>query len=323
MMKKALIVGINNYPSSPLSGCINDAEAIANILERNGDDSPNFSIKKELCINTKSNLKGAIKECFAGDEDVALFYFSGHGFIDAVGGYIVTPDFSQDDWGVSMQEILTIVNQSRCRNKIVILDCCHSGFMGNISTATEELSVITKDVTILTASKHDEPAMETGDHGVFTSLLLEALKGGAANVTGHITPSGIYAYIDKALGPWEQRPVFKTNVTRFSPLRTVKPQVDISVLRKITEYFAEPYYEYALNPSYEFTNSPNVEHNIIKPYAEAENVAIFKDLQQLESIGLVIPNGEEHMYFAAMNSKKCKLTATGQYYWQLVKNKIL
>ena len=48
------------------------------------------------------------------------------------------------------------------------------------------------------------------DHGLFTSLLLEALKGGAADITGHITPGGIYAYIDKALGPWEQRPVFKT-----------------------------------------------------------------------------------------------------------------
>jgi hypothetical protein len=165
--------------------------------------------------------------------------------------------------------------------------------------------------------------METEGHGVFTSLLLEALKGGAADVTGHITPSGIYAYIDKALGPWKQRPVFKTNVTRFSPLRTVKPQVDISVLRKITEYFEESNYAYALDPSYEFTNAPNVDHDIIEPYANAENVAVFKNMQKLESIGLVVPDGEEHMYFAAMKSRECRLTAIGQYYWRLVKDKIL
>ena len=52
-MKKALIVGINNYPDFSLSGCINDAKAIANILERNGDGSANFSIKLELDVDTK------------------------------------------------------------------------------------------------------------------------------------------------------------------------------------------------------------------------------------------------------------------------------
>ena len=322
-MKKALIVGINNYPTSPLSGCVNDAKVIANILERNGDGGANFSIKMELDVSTKSKLKGAIRDCFAGDEDVALFYFSGHGFIDTIGGYIVTPDFSKDDWGVSMQEILEIVNQSKCRSKVVILDCCHSGFMGNITVSGQTATVINEGVTILTASKQDAPAIETDGHGVFTSLLLEALKGGAADVTGNITPGGIYAYIDRALGPWGQRPVFKTNVTRFSPLRTVKPQIDISVLRKIAEYFVEPYAEYDLDPSYEFTNTPSVEHDIVEPYAKAENVAIFKNLQKFESIGLIVPCGEDHMYYAAMKSKKCKLTAIGQYYWQLVNNKIL
>jgi len=322
-VKKALIVGINNYPNAPLSGCINDAQSVASLLERNGDDSPNFSTKIELNVENKGKLKGIIRDCFSGDENIALFYFSGHGYVDATGGYIVTPDFGEDDWGVSMVEILEIVNRSKCRNKVVILDCCHSGFMGTISTAGQSATIITEGVTILTASKHDTPAMETGGHGVFTSLLLEALSGGAADVTGHITPSGIYAYIDKALGPWKQRPVFKTNVTRFSPLLTVKPQVDISILRQIIGYFPEPCATYALNPSYEFTNAPNVEHNIVEPYANAENVIIFKNLQKLESIGLIVPDGEEHMYFAAMKSKKCKLTATGQYYWRLVKDNIL
>ena len=37
------------------------------------------------------------------------------------------------------------------------------------------------------------------DYGVFTALLMEALKGSAADVTGHISIAGIYALIDKAL----------------------------------------------------------------------------------------------------------------------------
>ncbi len=34
-MKKALVVGIDDYPSSPLGGCVNDANAIATLLETN------------------------------------------------------------------------------------------------------------------------------------------------------------------------------------------------------------------------------------------------------------------------------------------------
>ena len=49
-------------------------------------------------------------------------------------------------------------------------------------------------------------------------------------------------------------------------------------------------------------------------------MSIFKNLQKLESVGLVCPVGEEHMYYAAMNSKSCKLTPLGQHYWNLVKS---
>jgi len=36
-------------------------------------------------------------------------------------------------------------------------------------------------------------------------------------------------------------------------------------------------------------------------------------------VGLVVPVGAEHMYFAAMESKYCKLTALGYHYWHLAK----
>ena len=76
-----------------------------------------------------------------------------------------------------------------------------------------------------------------------------------------------------------------------------------------------------MNPSYEDTNEKVVHHKVIEPFANPTNVSIFKDLQKLESIGLVVPVDEEHMYFAAMNSKSCKLTALGYHYWRLVKDK--
>jgi len=321
-MRKALVIGINNYPNgNELKGCVNDASAFSGIIAANGNGSPNFDVKLETDVPTKSDLKGLIKELFRGDCETALLYFSGHGFIDDVGGYIVTPDFKPNDEGVSMDEILSIANESKAQNRVIILDCCHSGAMGSPKTLGSKTAHIVEGVSILTASKDIESAIEINGHGVFTNLLLNALQGGAADLRGHITPGSVYAYIDQALGPWDQRPVFKTNITRFTSLRTVTPQVPLEILRKLIEYFPTPQDKFPLNPSFEDTNAPKVEHKIIEPYAKAENVSVFKHLQKFQGVGLVVPVDEQYMYFAAMNSTSCKLTALGYHYWRLVKDK--
>jgi uncharacterized caspase-like protein len=321
-MRKALIVGINNYANGyELKGCVNDASAFSGIISANGDGSPNFDVLLATDVPTKSELKGLIKDLFSGECETALLYFAGHGMLDDVGGYIVTPDFKLNDEGVSMDEILAIANNSKVQNRVIILDCCHSGAMGSPKASGNKSAHIGEGVSILTASRDSESAVEINGHGIFTSLLLNALQGGAADLRGHITPGSIYAYIDQALGPWDQRPVFKTNITRFTSLRTVTPQVPIDVLRKLIEYFPTPQDEFQLNPSFEDTNSSTVEHKIVEPYANAENVAIFKHLQKFQGVGLVVPFNEQFMYFAAMNSKSCKLTALGYHYWRLVKDK--
>lgn len=322
-VRKALVVGINDYPVCPLSGCCNDSEAVKDLLTIHGTGDPNFSVRKKDNVATKAELRYLIEQCFESDADVALFYYSGHGQIDSIGGYLVTPDYSDHDWGVSLQDVLAIANRSKCKERIIILDSCYSGFMGNITTEGQNTAVINEGVTILTASRNSETSMEVGGHGMFTSLLIEALKGGAADVTGHITVGGIYAYIDKALGPWNQRPVFKTNVTRFTSLREVQPQVNINIIRRLCEYFITEDAQFPLDPSFEPTNAENVEHMVMKPYAAKEHTKIFSELQKLEGIGLVVPVDEEHMYFAAMNSKSCKLTAIGKQYWRLVRDKLI
>ena len=320
-MKKALVIGIDNYPIAPLDGCANDAQAVSCLLEKNWDGSPNFSVKLETEILEKEELEALIEELFTGNSDISLLYFSGHGYLDGMGGYICTPDFKKYSAGVSMENILRYAeNNKECKNKVIIFDCCHSSAIGELQNS-RQLSVVSDGLTILTACRSNESAMEIDGHGVFTSLLLNALKGEAANLKGEITPGSVYSYIDQALGPWEQRPVFKTNITRFVSLRHSKPQISDSVVRKIIDYFPSPTSELHLDPSFEFTNSSTIEHEIIEPYANENNIRIFKDLQKLESVGLIVPVGEEHMYFAAMKSKSCKLTDLGNYYWQLVKNK--
>lgn len=323
LRNKALIIGIDNYPQAPLAGCVNDAIEIAELLKENGDGSPNFDVKLELNVTSKSEVLDLLHTLFdEGEPDIALFYFSGHG-TDELAGQIVTPDFNGRDMGISMNDILQMANNSKSRNKIIILDCCYSGKLGDFSTINSPDAIIGKGVTILTSSNRDEVAKEDdiSGHGVFTELLIQGLKGGAADVGGNITPASLYSFVDQSLGSWEQRPLFKTNITGFLPIRTVEAKVSKKVLRKLHQYFVEPTSEFQLDPSFEFTNTPETTHEYKEPYAKQINVEKFKELQLYESVGLIEPVGEEHMYFAAMNSKSCKLTPLGLHYWKLSRNK--
>ncbi len=313
-MRKALIVGINDYPRAQLRGSVNDANAMSTVLGTHGDGAPNFEIKLITSPSdtiTRPVLKAAIETLFSGDPDVALLYFSGHGFINGLGGYIVTTDFIKYDEGVSMDDILKLANQSKAKDKIVFLDCCHSGALGSPALSGSNVAQLSEGLSVLTASRDSESALEINGTGVFTALVVNALQGGAADLRGHITPGSIYAYVDQALGAWDQRPIFKTNVTRFTSLRTVPPQVTLATMRKLTDYFHTPQDEHKLDPTYEDTYSGH----------DPTKAVIFKDLQKFTSVGLVVPVGEEHMYFAAINSKACRLTALGYQYWRLVKEK--
>jgi hypothetical protein len=283
---------------------------MAAVLETHGTGSPNFQIKLMTSPSeaiSRSALRGAIEKLFATECDVALLYFSGHGYLGSVDGYLVTSDAAKYDEGIPMSEILKLANTSKVKNKVIVLDCCYSGNMGTPNIEEGGTAQLAVGLTVLTASRPSEPAMEKGGSGVFTDLVVGALQGGAADVRGYITAGAIYAYVDQALGAWDQRPIFKTNVTQFTPLREVPPQVPLETLRRLTDYFPTPEDEHKLDPSYEYT----VEGH------DPAHAAVFKELQRMEGVGLVVPVGEEHMYYAAINSTACRLTALGAAYWRL------
>lgn len=324
-MRKALLIGINNYPGSlKLSGCVNDINFLFPLLERNSNGDKNFDVKLLSDVQNSNEALDAIRQLFSDDADIALLYFSGHGFSDDIGAQIVFPyDITNNGScynGIQLSSILDLANKSKAKNRIVILDSCYSGFIGKL-TPNSDASVIKHGVSIMTACREDEFAEEDGTHGLFTELLCSALTGGAADFLGNITLGGIYAYIDRSLGAWHQRPVFKTNVTEFVPIRKVDASIPLETIRLLPELFPDEKNEYLLDPSYEFTNSPNERKiDIIRPYATQQNVETFKALQKLASINFVRPIGEEHMYYAAMHSKSCELTTLGKYYKKLVQD---
>ncbi len=320
-MRIALIVGIDYYDHVPyLFGCVNDAMAVREVLVRHGNGSVNFDCK--LIIGTGPNshverdtIKDQVAELFKTQAEIALLYFSGHGYIEPTGGYLLASDASRGDHGLSLTEVLTLADVSPAQNKVIILDSCHSGIACTLP-GTEGRAVISENLTVLTASTSDQYATEANGRGVFTSLMVDALKGGAANLTGDITPGSIYAYIDQSLGAWEQRPVFKTNVQRFVSLRKVPASIKLEELRQITDLFPASDMEFRLNPTFE----PEAKgRDPDMPPPDPKNVRKFTILQRLNRLNLVIPVDAPHMWHAAMQSKSCKLTTLGQHYHRLVK----
>lgn len=324
-MRRALVIGIDKYLSNPLTGCENDAVAVASTLETNGDGSPNFSVVLRTSDNetiTSAVLEDAISELFnKGDASTVLLFFAGHGIVnqETNAGYIVAQDGKKGAWGVSLSDIIAQANAAypRIKSTVIILDSCQSGYAGEVQTLGNiSLAAIGTGVTILTACHREGTASEVGGHALFTSLLLDGLRGTSADVCGRITPASVYSLIDQTLGPWEQRPIYKANVQTFVTLRQVPPKIPLEVLRRLPDYFPNATDTFALDPSFE-PDRKNVPIEFQHIPVNANNARVFKELQACNRHGLVVPIDAEHMYYAAIHSTGCKLTALGAHYRKL------
>lgn len=322
---RALVIGIDDYADSPLSGCVNDALAVGRVLETHANGDPNFSVialTSDSETITTEIMHDAVTQLFKGDADTVVLYFAGHGLIneETNAGFLVSQNAAKGAWGMSLGDILHMANKAypHVKSTVIVLDSCHSGFAGEVPQLASQgqVSVIGTGVTILTACHREGEADEDGQHGLFTGLLLEGLTGSAADVRGYVTPAALYSLIDQTLGEWEQRPIYKANVQTFVTLRQVPAKIPPDVLRRLPQYFPTANYIFQLDPSYE-PDRENIPEHLRNVPVDAGHAVIFKELQLCNRQGLIAPVDAEHMYYAAINSKACRLTALGAHYRKL------
>ncbi|MEH2368864.1 nSTAND1 domain-containing NTPase [Nostoc sp.] len=254
MSRDALVVGINTYDRlKSLNAPAADAEAIAQILQQYGE----FQVTRLPAVKDKENetirigkqtkvsltqLERAIVQLFKPDgkpPDTALLYFSGHGLRKNLGiqeGYLATNEVNPDagNWGLSLQWLRRLLQESEVRQQIVILDCCYSGEVLNFAEADPGDRGKGRDRCFIAASRDFEVAFEeiNSQHSVLTAALLKGLEPKQDRWVSNYT---LVDLLNQEHHPFPQRPIFANsgeaiNLTRKWNYSPVNSTVQVSAI---------------------------------------------------------------------------------------------
>jgi hypothetical protein len=214
MSKCALLVGVSNYPPglNALPSAIRDGEAMQTVLQ-----SPEIGKFDEANLITDPNtlqMQEAIETLFSGrkKDDLVVLFFSGHGIKDNSGKlYLATSITKKTERGelvkstaVPASFIHDIMKDSRCKRKVVILDCCFSGAFAHGLSAKDDGAIDIKSqlggegCAILTSSTSLQYSFEQqgADLSIYTRYLLEGMETGAADLgnDGYISVDELHEY---------------------------------------------------------------------------------------------------------------------------------
>ncbi len=213
--KYALIIGNTEYIDlglAQLTAPGKDAEDFAQVLK--DQDIGAFDNVKVLLNQLSSTVSEAIDEFFdqKKPDDLLVLYFSGHGVRDELGSlYLAVQNTIRSrlrSTAIKSDYIREVMDQSRSRRQVLILDCCNSGAVAQGTKAAAGVSIGTASAfeggygrIILTASDSTQFAWEGDkvigetDNSLFTHYLVEGLKGDAdTDGDGRITVDELYDY---------------------------------------------------------------------------------------------------------------------------------
>lgn len=170
--------GISDYPGTvnDLRVSDNDAHTIYNIFNKNGRSSACCYTNQSATI---SNVCNAMRHYFskADEDDVIVFYFSGHG---VKGGLVCYDGF------LYYRTVLNIMGESKAKNKIIFADACFSGRMRGRQRQRDDSRSSTNAMLFLSSRDNETsierlPTQYKFRNSLFTVYLERGLRGGADN----------------------------------------------------------------------------------------------------------------------------------------------
>ena len=211
----ALVVAVNDYQDSRISDlrfAEPDAKAIEAVLTH-----PEYGIVKPENLQvltgaqaTYRNVSRALEEHLVRKatraQDVAIFYFAGHGaegpHVSRGAAYYLVPHDAEVtnllSTGIDKGRLQFLWGAIGAQRKVFITDACHSGGMQNMKVLSAEGFETVEGFVTLTAARADQLALELPQlgHGLFTYALTEGMKGkGDADGDGYVSAEELGGYI--------------------------------------------------------------------------------------------------------------------------------
>jgi hypothetical protein len=237
-----LIVQISAYEHVPPLPPVDDAVEIAAVLTdpaQGGYPAGNVRLLRDAAA-TRSSLVAAFDELAqsANADSTVFVYFSGHGGrVESgphAGQYLLPvdasypPDESLAATAISGEQFTAALSAIPARKVVVVFDCCHAGGVGrpkDIGSAPLETGLSEgyydtltagRGRVILASSRSTEYSFVPAGarFGLFTSHLLDGLRGAAASADGYVRVFDLFEYLQPLVttSRRDQHPVFKAEV---------------------------------------------------------------------------------------------------------------
>jgi len=178
--KRALLIGIDQYPDSPLEGCKNDVELMKTVLASYGFQEFVILTDEEA---TKRAIENALTQLASQvlQNDLVVIYYAGSDRLvpDEIGishtGSVsaLVPIDHEKSGLIDSVAFHRLVERIPAANINIIIDSCHSGGLKYGRTRREgyNLLVSCQEDQLAAAKKMDDK-----DHGVFTYFLCQQLR---------------------------------------------------------------------------------------------------------------------------------------------------
>ncbi|UCG27377.1 MAG: caspase family protein [Bacteroidales bacterium] len=248
--RSALVIGNSGYKMGRLANPVNDARAMAAILEQLG-----FNVILRTEIPNKDEMKRVIREFrrLLEKGGVGLFYYAGHGLqVDGI-NYLIPVEaqiFNEEEVEYECVEagfVLAQMEIARNRMNVVIMDACRDNpfarsfrsYRGGLATINAPTGTLIAYATAPGSVASDG----TGKNGLYTEILLNEIqvKGQKIEETFKNVRRGVLDMSDGRQIPWESssligdfyfvppatttEPAEETTALKPQPIRTEDPAV--------------------------------------------------------------------------------------------------
>jgi uncharacterized caspase-like protein len=203
----ALVIGVGSYQHMPLLKYTDDDAYQVYAFLKSPEGGALTDEQVRLLIDedaTHRNILFAMQDIFlkADENDVVLFYFSGHG----LDGAFLPVDYDGYYNSLQHEEIKKVLVQCKAKHKLVVADACHSGSLlavrkpidASLQQYYKAFETTRGGLALLMSSKKEEFSLEDGGlrSGVFSHYLISGLKG-QANSDGNniVTISELFEYV--------------------------------------------------------------------------------------------------------------------------------